>query len=102
MTTIAHHGPQGPAGMISVEEARARILEHFAPLSVERAPLVDVLGQVLAEDVRAGFSIPPMANTSMDGYAVRLARSRSLPSGRVWPIAVPGGTAGACQPRVGW
>ena len=39
---------------------------------------------------------------SAAGYAVRLARSRSLPSGRVWPIAVPGGTAGACQAGGGW
>ncbi len=59
--------------MISVEEARARILEHFAPLAVEQAPLTEALGQVLAEDVRATFNIPPMANTSMDGYAVRAA-----------------------------
>ncbi|HRC62712.1 MAG TPA: molybdopterin molybdotransferase MoeA [Dehalococcoidia bacterium] len=73
MTTIAHHGPPGPSGMISVEEARARILEHFAPLPAEQTPLTEVLGQVLAEDVRASFSIPPMANTSMDGYAVRAA-----------------------------
>lgn len=59
--------------MISVEEARARILEHFAPLPAEQAPLTEALGQVLVEDVRATFNIPPMANTSMDGYAVRTA-----------------------------
>ncbi|MGE0135763.1 MAG: gephyrin-like molybdotransferase Glp [Dehalococcoidia bacterium] len=73
MTTIAHHGAPGPSGMISVEEARARILEHFAPLPTEQALLTEALGQVLAEDVRSGFNIPPMANTSMDGYAVRAA-----------------------------
>jgi len=59
--------------MISVEEARARILAHFAPLPAEQAPLTEALGQVLADDVRATFNIPPMANTSMDGYAVRAA-----------------------------
>ena len=62
-----------PADMISVEEARARILAHFAPLEAVSAPLLETLGQVLAEDVRGGFDIPPLANTSMDGYAVRAA-----------------------------
>jgi len=60
-----------PPDMIPVEDARARILEHFAPLEAVPAPLLDALGQVLAEDVVAPFDIPPLANTAMDGYAVR-------------------------------
>ena len=62
-----------PAGMISVEEARARILARFAPLEAVSAPLHEALGQVLARDAVAGFDVPPLANTSMDGYAVRAA-----------------------------
>ena len=62
-----------PADMISVEEARARILEHFSILDAETKSPIDALGQILAEDVRGGFDIPPYANTSMDGYAVRAA-----------------------------
>jgi molybdopterin molybdotransferase len=57
--------------MISVEEARARILAHFTPLEAIRTPLLETLGQVLAEDVVAEFDIPPNPNTSMDGYALR-------------------------------
>src|SRR5665213_967780 len=57
--------------MISVEEARERILAFFSRLPVERKPLLEALGQVLAEDVVAPFDIPPLDNTSMDGYAVR-------------------------------
>jgi molybdopterin molybdotransferase len=64
MTTIA---------MIPVEEARARILSYFHQLQPEERPLLDALGQALAEDVRAEFSIPPLDNTAMDGYAVRAA-----------------------------
>ena len=60
-----------PADMISVEEARARILTHFAPLPAEDTPLLEALGQVLAADARGGFDIPPLDNTGMDGYAVR-------------------------------
>jgi molybdopterin molybdotransferase len=57
--------------MISVEEARSRILEQFARLEAIEAPVLDAVGQVLAEDVVAGFNIPPLPNTAMDGYAVR-------------------------------
>ncbi len=57
--------------MISVEEARDRILAFFSRLQPERKPALDALGQVLCEDVVAPFDIPPLDNTAMDGYAVR-------------------------------
>ncbi len=62
-----------PADMISVEEARERMLAHFAPLDAVAVPLLAARGQVLAEDIHGGFSIPPLDNTAMDGYAVRAA-----------------------------
>jgi len=62
-----------PADMISVEEARERILAQFAPLGAAQTPLLEAREQVLAEEIRAGFSIPPLDNTAMDGYAVRAA-----------------------------
>jgi molybdopterin molybdotransferase len=62
--------------MISVEEARERILALFQRLEPEEKPALDALGQVLAEHVVAEFDIPPLANTSMDGYAVRAADTR--------------------------
>ena len=64
---------QQSSSMISVEEARERILAFFARLEPERRPVLDALGQVLAEDVVAPFDIPPLDNTAMDGYAVRAA-----------------------------
>ena len=57
--------------MISVEEARERILSYFSVLEAVETPILDALGLVLADDVVADFDIPPLANTSMDGYAVR-------------------------------
>ncbi len=60
-----------PADMISVEEARQRILAHVTALEAAATPLLDAPGQVLAVDVRGGFNIPPLDNTAMDGYAVR-------------------------------
>jgi len=52
--------------MLTVPEASARILEH-----IERVPLLDALGMVLAEPVRAPMTLPAWDNSAMDGYAVR-------------------------------
>jgi molybdopterin molybdotransferase len=57
--------------MISVEEALNNILGFIEVLEVEQKPLLDCLGQVLAEDVYATFDVPPQDNSAMDGYAVR-------------------------------
>jgi molybdopterin molybdotransferase len=57
--------------MISVEEALSRILAFFSVLEPEEKPILDALGQVVAEDVPSGMDIPPYDNTAMDGYAVR-------------------------------
>ena len=109
MTTTDLHDERGilPADMISVEEARARILEVFAVLPGVEVGLDAALGLVLAEDVVAGFAIPPLANTAMDGYAVRAddtaGASRAaprdlkvigyLPAGSLWDGAVAPGEA---------
>ena len=60
-------------GMISVEEARERILDVIQRLPAVSMPLADALGHVLAEDVYSPLTIPPLDNTAMDGYAVRAA-----------------------------
>lgn len=59
------------AEMLSVEEALERILAYFSVLPAEECLLLDAVGQVLDEDVVAAFDIPPLANSAMDGYAVR-------------------------------
>jgi molybdopterin molybdotransferase len=60
-----------PRGMISLEEARERILGQVSVLEAEDAPLLTALGQVLARDVPSHLNIPPLDNSAMDGYAVR-------------------------------
>lgn len=57
--------------MISIEEARERILANFARLDAVEQPILESIGQCIAEDVRATFNIPPLDNTAMDGYAVQ-------------------------------
>lgn len=59
--------------MISVEEALERILSYVPLLEQQETPILDALGQVVAEDVVSDLDIPPLDNTAMDGYAVRAA-----------------------------
>ena len=59
--------------MISIEEALSRILSYVDVLPAEQEPLLDALGQVLAEEVSSSFDIPPLDNTAMDGYAALAA-----------------------------
>ncbi|HSE78939.1 MAG TPA: gephyrin-like molybdotransferase Glp [Alphaproteobacteria bacterium] len=65
--------------MISVEEAKRRILAAFSPLAPETVSLIDALGRVLAEDVAARVTQPPLAVSAMDGYAVRAADVAKVP-----------------------
>ena len=75
--THHHHEQERPhrhhydEEMLSVEDALERILSYFKPLMITEVPLLDGLGLTLAEDLTAEFDIPPMANSAMDGYAVR-------------------------------
>ncbi len=59
--------------MLSVEEARDKVLALTPVLDAEDVPLLEAQGQVLAEDAVASFDIPPLDNSAMDGYAVRHA-----------------------------
>jgi len=59
--------------MITIEEALERILAYVNVLPAEDKHPLEALGQVLDEDITASFVIPPLDNTSMDGYAVRAA-----------------------------
>ena len=59
--------------MISLDEARAYVLERVNALESITQRLDQALGHVLAEDVVAGERVPPFANTAMDGFAVQAA-----------------------------
>ncbi|MDQ2860794.1 MAG: molybdopterin molybdotransferase MoeA [Pseudomonadota bacterium] len=59
--------------LLSIEEARARMLAKVAPLEAEDVALSEALGRVLAADVVACRDQPPFAASAMDGWAVRAA-----------------------------
>jgi molybdopterin molybdotransferase len=56
--------------LISIDEARARVLDAVRPLAAEDVPLAEALGRVLAEDVESRIDVPPFDSSAMDGYAV--------------------------------
>ena len=66
--------------MLSVAEARSRIRAAFHTLGSEQVGLMDALGRVLAEDVTARTTQPPVAVSAMDGYAVRAADIVKVPA----------------------
>jgi molybdopterin molybdotransferase len=59
--------------MITVEQALETILGHIRVLGTERVDILKARGRVLAEDIVSGLDVPPLDNSSMDGYAVRHA-----------------------------
>ena len=63
--------------MISVEQALEKILAYVDILEEEERPILDCLGQVLAEDIYSSIDVPPLDNTAMDGYAVQSRDTRN-------------------------
>jgi molybdopterin molybdotransferase len=79
--------------MISVDEARARILAGLRPTAAETVGLAAAWGRVAAVPVAARLTQPPRDVSAMDGYALRaadgklgavLAVAGSAPAGHPW------------------
>ena len=56
--------------MIQVQEALDKILTKIQFKGVEKIPLDQALGRVMAEDVVSRINNPPLDNSAMDGYAL--------------------------------
>ncbi len=91
-------------GLLSVEEALQRLLAGARAVEqVETVPTVAATGRVLAAPQTSILDVPPLDNTSMDGYAVRAADCRSgsarlrvaqrIPAGAVGEPLLPGTAA---------
>ena len=57
--------------------ASRSVLADAIPLPAEQAPLAEAHGRVLAQDLAALRTQPPVDVSAMDGYAVRAAESPS-------------------------
>jgi len=62
--------------MISVSDAIDLLIKHRPERPIQSVPLSDSMGAILAEDIKAKITLPPLAASAMDGYAVRLADVR--------------------------
>ena len=57
--------------LLSVAEARTRILSQFKPVAPETISLSEAANRILAMDVIAADDLPLFDNSSMDGFALR-------------------------------
>ena len=73
--------------MLTVPEAVREISEGIQPREIERVPLLDVLGRVLATNAIAPYTLPQWDNSAMDGYAVRAADIEAATADH--PVALP-------------
>ena len=56
--------------LLSVVEARERIIQGLHPVSTETISLSDSLGRILSAPIHSPLNFPPFTNSSMDGFAV--------------------------------
>jgi molybdopterin molybdotransferase len=59
--------------LVEADEAAALVLDRTPVLSAEDVALSDVVGRVLAEDIRAPAELPAFPSSAVDGFAVRAA-----------------------------
>src|SRR3954471_23981669 len=65
-------------GLLSVDEALEQLLSAARPVAeIEEVPTLEATGRVLARGQRSTMDVPPMDNSAMDGYAVRLSDLRA-------------------------
>ncbi|TAK82179.1 MAG: molybdopterin molybdenumtransferase MoeA [Betaproteobacteria bacterium] len=63
-------------GLLSVDEALAQLLAGARPVAeIEEVPTLEATGRVLARAQRSAMDVPPMDNSAMDGYAIRLSEA---------------------------
>ncbi|MBL8078407.1 MAG: molybdopterin molybdotransferase MoeA [Anaerolineales bacterium] len=79
--------------MLSVSEARERILSHFQATATETVSLIASSDRVLGLDISAAHDLPLFDNSSMDGFAI-LAEDTSASSLTLNVVAdIPAGAA---------
>ena len=66
-------------GLLSVDEALEQMLAGARPVrETEEVPTLEATNRVLARAQRSTMDVPPMDNSAMDGYAVRIADGAKL------------------------
>ena len=66
------------SALLSVDEALERLLAGATVVrDIEQVPALEATGRVLAEAQLSALDVPPLDNSAMDGYALRLADVRA-------------------------
>jgi molybdopterin molybdotransferase len=65
--------------LLSLDDARAWVLERCTPPQPVLVPIGQAQGLILAEDAISTEQVPPFANTAMDGFAVRSTDTTGAP-----------------------
>jgi len=97
-TKIIYNTLSGVCRMISVEEALDKVLSCVEVLKPEQKPILDCLGQVLAEDVYSTIDVPPLDNAAMDGFALRAEDTRGASESSPRYLVVVGEIAAGSMP----
>ena len=95
MSTEPARRPAAP--LLPLDEALARLLATVAPLPASRRETVSTFAardRILAEDVASLLDVPPADNTSMDGYALRVADLVGDETRLLIGQRIPAGTVG--------
>lgn len=80
--------------MLSVTEARERILSQFQKTATEKIPLIACANRVLAIDIISDSDFPSFDNSSMDGFAIQAEDSNSASLTTLQVVSdIPAGTA---------
>lgn len=90
--------PTAPA-LLSVEAARDAVLAVAEPVASEPIAPADALGRITAETVTARVSLPPWANSAMDGYAIEAADVTSATETAPTELRVVGDIAAGAAPN---
>ncbi|GAB1411500.1 hypothetical protein MASR1M97_02360 [Candidatus Desulfobacillus denitrificans] len=76
--------------LLSFDDALQKLLAAARPLAeVEEVDTVAAAGRVLAHAQASGLAVPPLDNSAMDGYAVRLADVAAPGRACRWRSAFP-------------
>src|SRR5574340_1423034 len=88
--------------LLSVAEARERILSHMKAVSTETLPLAACAGRVLAQAIAAPSDLPLFDNSAMDGFAVRADDLVNFSDTSLDVVAdIPAGSAAALSIKKG-
>ena len=91
-------------GLLSVDEALETLLAGARPVAeIEQVPAIEAVNRVLARAQSSTMDVPPMDNSAMDGYAIRLSDvsasnaklriAQRIPAGSVGTPLEPGTAA---------